>query len=857
MIINILRFVSRKYMSGSEKRKRKKESEEKIIKLPKISQYFKNNNFIDQESNEQSDDRAENDVHKSGGIAEPDNCEYLNLDQQQPSTSTTQSDSFLDIEKLKSSPYVTDKGNFKELNHQVKRFVIENGHCKPKGPFLRDSNNRSFLDKYYYTVSKSGVKLERTWLSFSLLLQKAYCEPCWLFSNRTSKTKNAQDVWIEGYSDWKHIVEAIERHETSKEHLHCCFVYQQWKLHGTIDEEQESIIKKEKSFWRQVLTRLLDVTLTLSTCNLAFRGHRENISDIAVSSSKGNFLSIVELLAKYDPILHELLSKPKGQIKYLSPKIQNELIAVLVQKVEKALINEIVTAPFYSIIFDTTQDIAKTDQLCELYRYCVIEKDENGTPRALVIKETFLGFHEVKDQTASEISKQIIKSIDDKNISLHKCRGQGYDGANNMKGTYGGVQKLIRDIEPNAVYVHCAAHNLNLVVNDAVKEVTEMQTFFETVQQIYNFFGHSIKRWNILSSFLTNKESETGVSSKPSNPVTLKTLNPTRWAGRFDAIFALKVRFIEIQKALTKTILLSSKANERNEAILLKKKLENYNFIVLLVFHCKILQTIDAASKALQSKNIDLSISSNLLQVCLEDLEKYRKEFEDLKMQANNIAVKWSINPEFSKTRQRKVKRHFDEICEDERLQDSESFFKVNIFYRVLDIIINQLRSRFLGMNEVVSNFNVLQPATLRNLNDNDLLEKALVFVNLYNKDISVSFAKEILSFRSAFRHEIETSSSITELADLLIIKNHFISSSFPEVCTAFLLFITIPVTTASAERSFSKLKLIKTYLRNSMGQERLSGLAILSIEHSMAGSLNFDDVINTFAEQKARKKEF
>ena len=133
-----------------------------MIKLPKISQYFKNNNFIDQESNVQSDDRAENDVHKSGGIAEPDNSEYLNLDQQQPSTSTTQSDSFLDIEKLKSSPYVTDKGNFKELNHQVKRFVIENGHCKPKGPFLRDSNNRSFLDKYYYTVSKSGVKLERT-----------------------------------------------------------------------------------------------------------------------------------------------------------------------------------------------------------------------------------------------------------------------------------------------------------------------------------------------------------------------------------------------------------------------------------------------------------------------------------------------------------------------------------------------------------------------------------------------------------------------------------------------------------------------------------------------------------------------
>ncbi|GBP97368.1 hypothetical protein EVAR_63353_1 [Eumeta japonica] len=67
------------------------------------------------------------------------------------------------------------------------------------------------------------------------------------------------------------------------------------------------------------------------------------------------------------------------------------------------------------------------------------------------------------------MSKQIIKSINDKNIPLNKCRGQGYDGANTMEGT-GGVQKLIKDIEPNAVCVHCAAHNLNLVLNDAVRE---------------------------------------------------------------------------------------------------------------------------------------------------------------------------------------------------------------------------------------------------------------------------------------------------------------------------------------------------------------------------------------------------
>ena len=102
----------------------------------------------------------------------------------------------------------------------------------------------------------------------------------------------------------------------------------------------------------------------------------------------------------------------------------------------------------------------------------------------------------------------------------------------------------------------------------------------------------------------------------------------------------------------------------------------------------------------------------------------------------------------------------------------------------------------------------------------------------IYYYKIRVSFVKEILTFRSSFRHEIEKSSSITELPDLLRI---ILSSSFPEACTTFLLFVTIPVTMASAERSFSKLKLIKTYLRNYMEQKRLRNLAILYIEHSMA----------------------
>ena len=80
---------------------------------------------------------------------------------------------------------------------------------------------------------------------------------------------------------------------------------------------------------------------------------------------------------------------------------------------------------------------------------------------------------------------------------------------------------------------------------------------------------------------------------------------------------------------------------------------------------------------------------------------------------------------------------------------------------------------------------------------------------------------------------------------------------SFPNAYIAYRILLTISVMIASAERSFSKLKLIKSYLRSTMSQERLSGLAILSIEKEMLEELKYKNLISNFASQKARKIDF
>ena len=65
---------------------------------------------------------------------------------------------------------------------------------------------------------------------------------------------------------------------------------------------------------------------------------------------------------------------------------------------------------------------------------------------------------------------------------------------------------------------------------------------------------------------------------------------------------------------------------------------------------------------------------------------------------------------------------------------------------------------------------------------------------------------------------------------------------------------LTIPVSVASAERSFSKLKLIKSYLRLTMYNQRLNRLVLLSIEKDFLNKINYDNLINNFISQKARK---
>jgi hypothetical protein len=94
---------------------------------------------------------------------------------------------------------------------------------------------------------------------------------------------------------------------------------------------------------------------------------------------------------------------------------------------------------------------------------------------------------------------------------------------------------------------------------------------------------------------------------------------------------------------------------------------------------------------------------------------------------------------------------------------------------------------------------------------------------------------------------------ALNHACDIPIIQNAHsqLREVFPNITTLMKIFATLPVSTATAERSFSTLRRLKTYLRTSMGEDRLNGLALMSIHRNIAGNIDPLDVIDRLAKPR------
>ncbi|KAK0151965.1 Zinc finger MYM-type protein 1 [Merluccius polli] len=175
---------------------------------------------------------------------------------------------------------------------------------------------------------------------------------------------------------------------------------------------------------------------------------------------------------------------------------------------------------------------------------------------------------------------------------------------------------------------------------------------------------------------------------------------------------------------------------------------------------------------------------------------------------------------------------------------------EVSFLNVVVDVSIVSLQERFQALDEVEKTFGVL--VNFPDLPNEELRRHCETLSNTLScngqSDLDwKELAQELQSFPDMEKGKMTT----FELLSFLQEKK--LKDVYPNMWVALRIAVTIPVTVAAAERSFSKLKLIKTYLRSTMSQERLNGLALISIDREVSRQVSFDDTIDAFAARKSR----
>ncbi|EOA18961.1 hypothetical protein CARUB_v10007596mg [Capsella rubella] len=361
-----------------------------------------------------------------------------------------------------------------------------------------------------------------------------------------------------------------------------------------------------------------------------------------------------------------------------------------------------------------------------------------------------------------------------------------------------GVQSRLLEVNPRAVYTPCGCHSLNLALSDIASYSTIAVSFFGIIRDALFYLAENSD----------NPETKSEAESL--------AMSEIHGIGSFEFLFGMVIWY-------------------------------------------ELLFVVNKVSKILQSEDMDIDIAIVQLKGLVSFFRNYRETgFQAAKVEAERIATSMDIDHVFSVKAKRicKRKRYHDEEAEkvgEDVILSAEENFRLNYFIKIVDQGLVSLETRFDQLQGYEKTFGFLFDLTkLQLANDDELMVSCTNLEVFLKHDMHSDLDGNDLFLELKLFKEVLSKEMKKAIEVLNFLKN--MKSCYPNTWTAYRIMMTIPVSVASAERNFSKLKLIKSYLRSTMAQERLNGLSIISIERRMAEKLDFKDLMNEFAGRNARR---
>lgn len=178
--------------------------------------------------------------------------------------------------------------------------------------------------------------------------------------------------------------------------------------------------------------------------------------------------------------------------------------------------------------------------------------------------------------------------------------------------------------------------------------------------------------------------------------------------------------------------------------------------------------------------------------------------------------------------------------------------FKRNVFLPILDSISTELKRRARGYQTIYDKFRFLEQLSAQSLDE--ITNKASNLEKCYPDDLE-HLDSECSHLRSVLRSSdpSELPKSVSELAHFIVKRR--LQGVYPNLLAAIRMFLCTMVSNCSAERSFSILKLVKNARRSTLTHQHMKALVFLCINSSLLLSTDFEEIVEMFAREKARRK--
>ena len=757
--------------------------------------------------------------------------------------------------------------------------------------WIPDSNFLFPIHKIYNKKRKFNLSwLQRySWLAYSKVLDGAFCIPCVFFGRRVGlNSAKLQNLMTKPLNNWNSATQKLDSHELRSE-IHKTSLLTMQSFLSIMNNEvmpinkmQDKIIQKQISKNRELLSSVIKTILLCGRHNIPLRGHRDD-SRYYETTDSGNFQALLDFrVDSGDAVLKDHFNNSARNATYRSKSIQNEIISCCADVVIEKIIKDIKEAKFYSILADEVRDCSNKEQMPLILRYV----SKSGE-----IQERFLKFIHCDSGLSGEALKdKIIYCITQElNLKLEDCRGQCYDGAGNMAGKFSGLSSRILSLNPLALYTHCSSHRLNLTVA-ASCQIQIVRNMMDHVTSISSFFSNSPKRQLLLEDMVKK-------FTPHSKHTKLLDVCKTRWVLRIDGLD----RLLEMHSAVAETMFLirdnddGSWSTSASEADSLSSIITSFDFIITLVVVRMCLGYTKSATIQLQGAHIDIikglqeiSMMKMSLQTARTEIDVYHHKWFQY---AVDLASKVGAAVFSPRICRRQI--HRDNIP----AEDVSSYFKRNLSISFLDHLLQELTTRFSEINCTAYKALSIVPAAMiteyssgsnNSLNKSNSISSSTktAVTSILEADVEPGIAKqpkvsqvkiqrldknwkedlsifceqyiEDMPNIQSISHEVDNWESFwllhpreqlpSSLADTIKRTNPI---TFPNLSVVLRILATLPITSCTCERSASSIRILKTYLRSTMTQERLNGLATLFTHKDIEVSINH--VINLFARHSRR----